>query len=222
MALTVVLLTIGGLIGFAAWVWLLVAAFRVGIGWGLLIFLLSWTWIPVIIFAIRYWKEAKRPLMLWGVGFVFSMAAMLIAIFALGMDFDSIIDETDGLIAQPAAETESEESILPRPRPTAQPTHPSWEAVVREIDRDKGDTWEALVPSPTPITGRPGEGWLRWDELTNHIGHLMVVELKNSTVMTTAMEAVEPDRLRVRHVIGGGEASYWIERSQVDRIRRAD
>ena len=52
-----------------------------------------------------------------------------------------------------------------------------------------------------------------------NIGHVVVVELISSTVMTTALEAVEPDRLKVRHVIGGGEASYWIEREQVKQIR---
>lgn len=221
-ALTMGLLIIGGLIGLAAWVWLLVAAFRAGIGWGLLILLLSWSCIPVIIFAVRHWDAAKRPLMLWAVGFLVSLVGYLIAFFALGMEMGSMVDETGGLAARPSAEIESESSILPPPRPTAEPTHPSWEAVVREIDQDDNTNWETMVPSPTPATGRPREGLLNWDELPGFIGRTMILELDNNTIMTATLESVEDDRVRMRHVIGGGEASYWIERNQVELIRLAN
>lgn len=221
-ALTMGLLIIGGLIGLAAWVWLLVAAFRAGIGWGLLILLLSWSFIPVIVFAVRHWETAKRPLMLWAVGVLVSLAGYLIAFFALGMEMGSMADETGEIMARPSAEIESESSILPPPRPTAEPTHQSWEAVVREIDQDDDTSWEAMVPSPTPATGRPSEGLLNWDELPEFIGQTLILELDNNTIMTAKLESVEPGRIRMRHVIGGGEASYWIERDQIERIRVAD
>lgn len=220
-ALAMGLLVIGGLIGLAAWVWLLVVAFRAGIGWGLLILLLSWTWVPVIIFAVRRWEAAKRPIMLWAVGFFLSLAAYLIAAFALGTGFDSIVEEAGGLTARSEPVTESDRSILPPPRPTAEPTHPSWEAVVQEVSREDGADWETMVPTPTPITGRPG-GWLSWDELPDFLGRRMVLELENNTITTAALEAVEPDRIRIRHIIGGGETSYWIDRDQVALIRLAD
>ena len=222
MALIAVLLVIGGLIGFAAWVWLIVVAFRVSVGWGLLVLLLSWTWVPIIIFAVRYWEKAKRPIMLWGVAFVLHLAAVLIATLALGIELGSIVDETGGLIARPGAEVNIEDRVLPPQRPTAEATHPSWEAIVREIDRDKGDSWESHVPLPTPVTGGSRKGLLSWDEAAGYIGRAVILELNNNTTMTAALEVVEPDRLRVRHVIGGGEASYWIERDQVKRIRRAN
>ena len=37
--------------------------------------------------------------------------------------------------------------------------------------------------------------------------------------VTAALEGAETDRVRIRHVIGGGEASYWIERDQITSIR---
>ena len=221
-ALATGLLVVGGLIGFAAWVWLLVVAFRAGIGWGLLILLLSWTWVPVIIFAVRHWEAAKRPILLWGVGFLLSLAAYLVAVFTLGMGFDSIVEEAGGLTSRPEPVIESDPNILPPPRPTSEPTHPSWEAVVQEVNRDEGADWETMVPTPTPITGRPGEGWLSWEELPGFIDRTMVLELENNTIVTAALEAVEPTRIRIRHVIGGGEASYWIDRDQVERIRLAN
>lgn len=219
MILTTILLVVGGLVGFAAWVWLIVVAFRISVGWGLLVLLLSWTWIPVIIFAVKFWEKAKRPILLWAVGFAFSLAAVLVATLALGLELGSIVNDTGGLIALPGAEIEAEDETLPPPHPAPESTHSSWEAIVREIDREKDDSWETLVPSPTPITGRHGRGWLEWDQTANHIGRTVVIELTNSTTMTAALEAVEPNRLRVRHTIGGGEASYWIDRDQVEAIR---
>jgi hypothetical protein len=227
-ALTMGLLIIGGLIGLVGWIWLLVAAFRTGIGWGMLILLLSWSCIPVIIFAVRHWESAKRPIMLWVVGFLVSLAGYLIAFSALGMETSSSVEETSEVTARPDTEIETESSLLPPQRPTAEPTHPSWEAVVREMDKadqagktDNAD-WEAMVPSPTPATGRPSEGLLNWDELPKFTGRTLILELDNNTIMTAKLESVEPGRVRMRHVIGGGEASYWIERDQIERIRVAN
>lgn len=229
--MTMVLLIVGGLIGLVGWIWLLVAAFRTGIGWGLLILLLGWSCIPVIIFAVRHWESAKRPIMLWAAGFLVSLAGYLVAFFVLGMEMSSMVEETGEVTTRPDAEIESESSLLPPQRPTAEPTHPSWEAVVREMDQaDQADQahnadnadWETMVPSPTPATGRPSEGLLNWDELPKFIGQTLILELDNNTIMTAKLESVEPGRIRMRHVIGGGEASYWIERDQIERIRVAD
>ena len=221
MVLTTALLVIGGLIGLAAWVWLLVVAFRVGIGWGLLIFLLGWTWIPIIIFAVKYWDLAKRPIMLTVLSVVISGAAYAIAVLVIGMNLDSLAGETGGLVAQPGADVEIDRPVLPPPRPTALPTHPSWEAIVREVDRETDDTtWEEFVPSPTPATQRTNQ--LSWSELNAHVGRAVVIELVRGTPITAALEGAETERVRIRHVIGGGEASYWIERDQIASIRLAN
>jgi len=216
MALSIALMAIGSLVGVIAWVWLLVRAFRTGIGWGLLILLLGWTLIPVVIFAVKHWEAAKRPTVLAVVGAAISVVAAGLGV-VFGVDLDSVID--GGPVSERRLETDVSDRVLPPPRPTAQPTHPSWEAVVREMDRDTNAGWETFVPSPTPITGRPRAGALDWGELETRLGHTVIVELENSTVITASLEAVEPDRIRVRHVIGGGEASYWIERGQISLIR---
>jgi hypothetical protein len=221
MILTTVLLVIGGLIGLVAWIWLLVVAFRVGVGWGLLIFFLGWTWIPIIVFAVNHWDLAKRPIMLSVLGVVISGAAYAIAVFVIGTNLDALAEEAGALSATPGADSERERPVLPPPRPSALPTHPSWEAIVREVDREDDDTtWEEFVPSPTPVTNRANQ--LSWSELNAHVGRAVVIELVRGTPITAALEGAEADRVRIRHVIGGGEASYWIERDQITSIRLAN
>ncbi|MCU0304249.1 MAG: hypothetical protein MUC56_09365 [Thermoanaerobaculales bacterium] len=213
------LLVAGGLVGLVAWVWLLVLAFRVGLGWGLAVLLLGWTWIPIVALAVLHWPRVKRPFILWGVGVVLSACGAAVAAVGTGVRLPGLADRGGGLVARPDAEIERSEPLLPPPRPTAEPTHPSWEAVVREIERDAHSSWESLVPSPTPIDGRPGRNDLSWDELAAHVGRTVVLELDNGTVITAALEGVDGDRARVLHGLGGGEASFWVDRTHVVRIR---
>ncbi len=219
MALTMLLFALGGLVGFIAWIWLVVVAFRVGSGWGVVMLLLSWTLIPVIIFAIRNWDFAKRPVALVVAGLIVNLVASVVAFSVVGIELGSVVADTK-VPGSITAENESRPELLPPPRPTAQPTHPSWEAVVEEMDRDTGNNWESFVPSTTPVD--PRSAILSWDQAATRIGRTVVVELANSSTVTAVLEAVEPDRIRVRHTIGGGEASYWIERDQVVAIRRPD
>jgi len=220
LIITTVLLAVGGLIGLVAWIWLLVVAFRVSIGWGLLIFFLGWTWIPIIIFAVKYWDLAKKPIILYAICFAISATAYLIAVFIIGINLESIVEEGGGIVATPGVEVEADRPILPPPRPTALPTHPSWEAIVTEVDRDQEDTsWEEFVPSPTPATGRPDQ--LSWAELNSYAGRTVIIDLKRGVPITATLEGAKGDRLRVRHAIGGGEASYWIEREKITGIRLA-
>jgi hypothetical protein len=188
----------------------------VSIGWGLLLFFLGWTWIPIIIFAVKYWSEAKRPLILYAAGFLAMIATMTVGGVVLGLDLASMAGE-ESFAATPGAEIDRDDPVIPPPRPTALPTHPSWEAIVDEVDRKEDTSWEELVPSPTPVTGRSNQ--LSWDELNTYAGRAVVIELEKGTTITASLEGAEAGRVRVRHAIGGGEASYWIERDQVISIR---
>ena len=219
MAVTTLLFTLGGLVGFVAWIWLVVVAFRVGTAWGVVILLLSWTWIPVIVFAVQHWDLAKRPVLLVAAAIILNLVGTVVAFSVVGVDLGSMMADREVPPAAPAGDRSSPE-LLPPPRPTAQPTHPSWEAVVDEMDRDTGSNWETFVPSPTPVDQR--NAILTWDQAAARIGRTVVIELANASTVTAVLEAVEPDRIRIRHTIGGGEASYWIERNQVIAIRRPD
>ena len=56
-----------GIILLASYIWLAVVAFRRGVLWGILILLLSP--ITAVIFAFKYWFEAKKPFLLYMVCF---------------------------------------------------------------------------------------------------------------------------------------------------------
>jgi hypothetical protein len=218
MGLTMLLLVVGGLIGFIAWIWLVIVAFRTGVGWGVVMLLLGWTWIPAIIFAIQHWQVAKRPIILAALALAISTSGYVVAMVSLGSEVQTLLEESGVAVVRNDDAAEAPAEILPPPRPAAEPTHPSWEAVVGEMERPPDGDWEDFVPSPTP--DHSGSNALSWDRASTRIGRLVVLELTNSTTVTAVLEAVEPDRLRVRHTIGGGEASYWIERDQIEAIRK--
>ena len=218
MGLVTILFIVSSLVCLVAWIWLLVVAFRASLGWGLLVFFLSWLLIPIIVFAVKFWTEAKRPVILYALGMILAFAAGGTAVFVMGMELGAMTGDDGASVTSDGVSPGG--AVLPPPRPTARATHPSWEAVVKEIEREDDGDWEALVPTPTPVTGRATG--LAWDELPGHIGRRGVVKLTNDTTVVAALEAATSDSIRIRHVIGGGEASYWIKRPEIEHIRLAN
>ena len=218
MGLVTILFVVSSLVCLVAWIWLLVIAFRASIGWGLLIFFLSWLLVPVVVFAVKFWSDAKRPIILYALGMILAFTAGGVAVFVMGMELGAMAGENGAGVT--TGQARSGGAVLPPPRPTARATHPSWEAVVKEIEREDDGDWEALVPTPTPVTGRASG--LTWDELPSHVGRRVVVKLTNDTTVVATLEAAASDSVRIRHVIGGGEASYWIKREEIEHIRLAN
>jgi hypothetical protein len=66
-----ILLGVGGLIALVGGIWLLVVAFQESILWGL-----GCLFVPFvgIVFAIMHWPVARRPVLVWAVGFVLILA----------------------------------------------------------------------------------------------------------------------------------------------------
>jgi len=220
MTFAVVLMTIAGLICLVSGIWLIVLAFRVSLAWGLIVFFLGWTLIPVVVFAAKNWSDAKRPVILYLVGLALSAVSYGLVFAAIGSELEAVAAESADPTTDTRVQTGNRGSALPPPRPPSEPTHPSWEEVVSEMDRKADADWEAFVPSPTPATARPDV--LDWHQLASHAGQKIIVELHNRTVTTATLEGATSDRIRVRHVIGGGEAAYWIERDDIALIRLPD
>jgi len=214
------LLAIGSFLGLVAFAWLVVAAFRISLAWGLAVLFLGWLVVPIIIFVIQNWYDTRRPFAIWVFGIVISLVGYLALFMAAGNDARTRFREAHEAGAR--AEVGPGGQILPDPRPTALPTYPPWEKIIEDTIAGADDeSWESIVATPTPEDGATMPNSLSWDQAERYIGRLVTVELTNKTEITGALEIVEPNRLRVRHVIGGGEASYWIARSKVAEIRPA-
>jgi hypothetical protein len=216
-ALSLVLLVIGGLIGLSAWILLIAAAFRVGTGWGLIVLLLGWLFIPLIVFVAQHWYVAKRPVRILAVGLAITVAGYAVGTLAAVGTFDDDWADNEG----PASETAEDSSESSRPRrPTPRPTIPSWEKIVEETEKaralDRGPIVDS-TPTPPPTTGGPRS--ITWEEAKGYVGGYIVVKLTNGTEVGGSLDAVEARRLRVRQIIGGGEAAYWITRDQVESIQ---
>jgi hypothetical protein len=70
-----VLLILGGIVGFAGGLWLLIVAFQESIGWGLASLLIPFV---ALIFAITHWDKAGKP-------FLIGLAGNVVAIIGLQM-----------------------------------------------------------------------------------------------------------------------------------------
>jgi hypothetical protein len=83
-----------GIIGFAAWIWLVVVAFKRSPLWGVLVLLLS----PVsaIVYAVKFWGEAKRPFLAYaGSATGFCLVLGLLAAFAAGAVMDAAAEAVE-------------------------------------------------------------------------------------------------------------------------------
>lgn len=223
MTLGVVLLILGGVLGLIGYVWLIVEAFRVSLGWGLAVLLLGWTWVPLILFAVGHWPAARRPLLVWGIGFVVSVLASAVTFLGVGAQVLSSASAPEARTDETGRPAGPAPGVLPPPRPTALPTHPSWEAVVSELGKDQAPTqevssWEELVPERREP---PATASIPWQELSRYAGRRVEIDLANGTEVTAQLVGAEAERIRVRHVVGGGVVAYWIARDQVVAIRPA-
>jgi hypothetical protein len=203
-----------------------VAAFRVGPGWGLAVLLLGWTLVALILFAVRHWSEARRPLLIWSLGFVLSAAAWAVAVAGLGAAVLSSAQAGDEPLDATGKVNDAPPGVLPPPRPTALPTPPSWEAIVHELSSEEGEPSPNAGPRVEQAPERreevaPASATIPWQELPRYAGRKLDLALHNGSEVTVQLLEVEPERIRVRQVMGGGAAAYWVERDQVLSIRPA-
>ena len=82
-----------GFIAFAAFVWLVVVAFKNSAMWGVLVLLLSP--ITAIVFAIKYWEESKKPFLIYMGSTVASVVIFFMFLASMGSQMISIANEME-------------------------------------------------------------------------------------------------------------------------------
>ena len=218
LTIAYVLTAIGGAALLVGCVLLVVAAFRINTGWGLVVLLLSWLIIPLIVFALRYWPKARTGLLVSFGGLIVTGLGWFVLVgsaamtptepepfeYARGVDpprLDEaddarLYDDSSAAVAPPTAP-----AALPRPTatPTPEPT-------------------EVPEPTPTQVTSLR-EQVITYQDLDQYVGERIHLELTDGTSTRVVLESVSPTRITASQRIGGGWVSYPVQRDAIREIR---
>jgi hypothetical protein len=213
-----VLIAVGGLALLVGAVLVVVAAFRINQGWGLVVLFLSWLIIPLIVFALRYWSRARAGLLIAIGGLVVSGLGWFVFLGSAAMALtepepfeyprpaeDTRLDEdkeTSSAFGNAAATAPPTPTVAP-PQPTSTPTP--------EPTR---------TPQPTP-TRVANSMWrtVPYRELDQYLGSRAQLTLSDGTSLSVVLESVSPNRITVAQRMGGGWVSYPVQRDTIREIQ---
>jgi hypothetical protein len=213
-----VLIAVGGLALLVGGVLVVVAAFRINQGWGLVVLFLSWLIIPLIVFALRYWPKARTGLLISLFGLIVSGLGW----FAfLGFEAMTLTEPepfeysrpseqrrlgddneaasgfgTAGTAAPPTA-------TVALPQPTATPTP---------------EPTKAPEATPTQVTNSMWRT-IPYRELDQYLGARIQLILTDDSGLSVVLESVSRNRITVAQRIGGGWVSYPVQRDTIREVR---
>jgi len=222
-----VLLAIGGILCLGGWVMLTVLGFKKSIGWGLAILFLSWLVLPLVVFLIKHWGEAKTgflPLVagtvVSGIGWFAVVGSVATSAVAEFETFDLAPTEVPAL--QPPALPRDDEPL---------PVVADEEAMADVLEPVAAAAAPAASPTPTVAPPTPAGAVLgervEWQpligagDLSTHVGELVELRMRDGGILRVTLDAVEPDVLRVTQRVGGGALSYPVRRSQIAEVHVA-
>lgn len=128
--------TIGGIFSFAGWLWFLISAFRVSVGWGLGFLFLG----PLVglFFLFAHWDEAKKPFGVALLGFLINVGGLVPVFLAAKDELPALFE---GLSQEPGL-VQVGESEPPRTRtvriPTEFPAQPEQTTLEEIVPPDSG------------------------------------------------------------------------------------
>jgi hypothetical protein len=213
-----ILIAVGGLAMLVGGVLLVVAAFRINTGWGLVVLLLSWLIIPLVVFALRYWPRARTGLLIALAGFIVSGLGWFVFVGSAAMSIaepepfeysrqtqansvDDAVETTSGFGNSGA--TAPPTATIALPQPTATPTP---------------EPTKAPEPTPTRATNSMWQT-VPYRELDQYIGERIELELTDGSSMRVVLESVTPNRITAAQRMGGGWVSYPVQRDAIREIR---
>lgn len=223
------LLAVGGLVSLIGWILLLVAAFRQSVGWGLAIFFLGFLVVPVIVFAVKFWPDARPGVLaslaggvLVTVGWIVGAGALAGAMLAESGQPDLSEAASEIPTGPPVAE---EGAYEPSPSPTVTSTP----TPRREID--------PVPPRPTlgvaPLSAEArairehkqrmrDQAWGReasWTELADHIGQTIEVHKVSGDSFRAELRAADEASIELEQRVGGGALRFTLSRAAVRQVR---
>ncbi len=229
-----VLMVVGVLISLAAFVWLLVIAFRESTVWGLACLLIPFV---VLVFAFKFWDEAKMPFFGILVGSFFALFG------GIGYSMTSVnlgIEEYADIGERVAWESPTVDPIeydqpgdLEGDQPGSAAEFPEPDQSVEEVDvvmapaavRNTSDHEDALAildeSGETPPPPRPHRdgALVPLSELASHQGDRVVILLNSLERVSAYVVGVDNQTVQLRHRVGGGSVTYTIDFDDIKEVR---
>jgi len=223
--LVFLVLSSAGILG--ATVWLVVLAFKESQTWGLISVLVPF---GVLAFAVKFWDESKKAMIVWiCCGFVavltglgFSMATVNSDLdfdtgsndlWADSMDFQvSPIDsmEPSPVVESDVGEQGSTGSGSVEGKPDSINLSSGGSSTQTEIPENQ--------PRPTPRSHRRGRRTIAVTEIDKFLGERATLILKSGERVFCIIEEIEPAKIRVRRIVGGGAVLFTVTKADIREI----
>ena len=227
-----VLMVVGGLVSLAAFIWLLVGAFRESMVWGLACLFIPFA---VLVFAFKFWDEAKMPFLGYLAG------SILLVVGGVGYSMTSVnvgIEEFPDLGEQVGWDSPATDSFPDagdhegdEPAPEEWPEPDSATIAVDEVMESASDLHILDHEDALSILNEPGgedpppprphrDGTLvPVSKLGSLQGERVVILLKTLERVSAYVVAVENETVELRHRVGGGSVTYSIEFDDIKEVR---
>jgi hypothetical protein len=228
-----ILMPVLGLVVFAAYVWLLVVAFKESALWGVLVLLFSP--ITAIIFAIKYWDQAKKPFLVYVGSGAASLAIVFMMFAMVGGQMMQMAAEVQDQMGDELADAQQASAPVPE---AAVPTPPI-QAEVHQTG-DAGDTTEVVTTdvvttdavatprqepamvstavSTTRVTRRGDR--IALSNIESHIGEKMRVETNEGSEFVGHYLGRRDDQLEFEKSMRSGSFSVFIGSHEIKSLEK--
>jgi len=216
-----------GFVAFAAYVWLVVVAFKESALWGVLVLLFSP--ITAIIFAIKNWDEAKKPFLVY-VGSGAASLAIVFMMFAMVggqmMQMAAEVQEemSEELAAQQASEPVHEPAPVPAPiqaqvhqtdDPDDTPEVVTTDSVAT-LRQDPGTKSTAV--STTHVTRRGDR--IALSNIESHVGQKLRVETSDGSDFVGRYLGRHDDQLEFEKTMRAGTFTVFMSSHEIESLEK--
>ena len=204
MFLTILLI----FVAFVGFIWLVVHAFKKDVLWGFAVFALA----PITptIYAIKNWKEAKTPFLLYIIPFVlliFTAPEVLLT----EDGFEQLF--TKGGIEQPVSQTRPPSARNPFPQESVDVV----EEAVAILENQETRNEKIWVPAPDAKD--PRYKAIPLGEAKDYIGATMILVDRNDVTRKGTLVGVVGNTLQFERRISGGGVSYKVRADDIKALK---
>jgi len=249
MQFLAMLLPLLGLVCFAAYVWLVVVAFKHSAGWGVLVLLFSP--ITAIVFAIKFWPEPKKPFLLYVGSFSAYCAILLMFVVFLGAPMVKMAAEmSEGEITEERAAqlmgehidrmensglvSEADKRDLQEVREQLREQSPQAEegdepatltGAATRPEREESITIDRDVPKTQPTAPKPDASLASRDavpvhQIGQHVGERLRVVMRDGNELVVRLVANHGDELEFERRLSSGTMTLYVDPAEIRSVRK--